>query len=102
MTVDGSGRIIFTNRKALYEHKHWAPPTKVHFDGIPWLNLETTPPTWSDYSSQLDLTKAWIVKRTGRDVIALEHTPDGFDLYFSDSPNAAANYEVTIAIPRRQ
>lgn len=101
-TVDGSGHIVFTRAKATYEHKHWAPPTQVHFDGIPWLNLETTPPTWADYSSQLDLTKAWIVKRTGRDVVALEHTPDGFDLYLSDSPNEAANYEITIAIPRRQ
>ena len=38
----------------------------------------------------------------GRDVIALEHTPDGFDLYLSDSPNSGAEYDVTIAIPRRR
>jgi hypothetical protein len=30
-----------------------------------------------DFGDRLDLSKARIVKRKGRDVIALEHTPDG-------------------------
>lgn len=101
-TVDGSGRFVFTRAKVGYEHKHWDAPTNVRFDGVTWANLETTPAPWTDYCSRLDLTKAWIVKRQGRDTIALEQTPDGFDLYVSDSPNGAADYEVTIAIPRRQ
>jgi hypothetical protein len=101
-TVDGSGRIVFTKGKVSYEHKHWDRPKTVYFDGTPWANLDATPAQWADYSSQLDLTRAWIVKRRGRDVIALEHTADGFDLYLSDSPNEAGNYEVTIAIPRRR
>ena len=101
-TIDGSGRIIFTRQAARYEHKNWALPTAMMFDGEPWTNLSQTPPAWRDVVDNLDLTKAWIVKRKGRDVIALEHTPDGFDLYLSDSPNNAADYEVTIAIPRRK
>lgn len=100
-TVDGSGRIVFTRGKVFYEHRHWERPTTVYFDGTPWANLDTTPAQWADYSLRLDLSKAWIVKRRGRDVIALEHTPDGFDLYLSDSPNSSGDYEVTIAIPRR-
>ena len=99
--VDGSGRIVFTRGKVFYEHKHWGLPANVLFDGTPWSNIDTTPAQWTDYGSRLDLTKAWVVKRHGRDVIALEHTPDGFDLYLSDSPKGAADYEVTIAIPRR-
>lgn len=101
-TIGGSGRLVFTRGKVFYEHKHWGKPTNIRFDGASWANLESTPAPWTDYSSKLDLTKAWVVKRQGRDVVALEHTPDGFDFYLSDSPNGAAEYEVTIAIPRRK
>lgn len=98
---DGSGRIVFTREDVRYEHRHWAPLRKVLFDGEPWTNLRKTPVVWSDYGSRLDLTRAWVVDRKGRDVIALERTADGFDLYLSDSPNGGAEYSVTIAIPRR-
>ena len=100
-TVDGSGKIVFTRQAVRYEHKQWGQPTNVSFGGEPWLDLTRTPPTWLEAAAHLDLTKAWIVKRKGRDVIALEQTPDGFDLYLCDSPNGAADYEVVIAIPRR-
>ena len=100
--VDGSGRFIFTRGKLHYEHKHWNAPANVVFDGEPWFHLDQSPPAWSDYSHRLDLTKASIIKRQGRDVIALESTPDGFDLYVSDSPNGGASYEITLAIPRRR
>jgi hypothetical protein len=98
---DGSGRIIFTREAVRYVHKHWAPPSGVVFDGEPWTKLDRTPSPWGDFANRLDLTQARIVKREGRDVIALEHTPDGFDLYICDSPNGAADYTVTLAIPRR-
>ncbi|GDY20278.1 hypothetical protein LBMAG56_16230 [Verrucomicrobiota bacterium] len=54
-------------------------------------------------------TQAWgfardDVRRTlapqRRDIIALEHTAEGFDLHLCDSPNGGADYEVTIAITR--
>ena len=100
--VDGSGRIIFTPESVHYEHKHWRRPNHVLFDGEPWTKLARTPAPWRDFGDRLDLSNAWIVKRKGRDVIALEHTPDGFDLYLCDSPNGGADYAVTIAIPRRK
>ena len=100
--VDGSGRIIFTPQSVHYEHKHWRRPNHVLFDGEPWTKLDQTPVPWRDFGDRLDLSKARIVKRKGRDVIALEHTPDGFDLYLSDSPNGGADYAVTLAIPRRK
>jgi len=99
--IDGSGRLIFTNQHVRYEHKHWALPAEVLFDGEPWTELRETPAPWTDYRERLDLSRAWIVTRSGRDLVALEPTADGFDLYLSDSPNGAATYEVTIAIPRR-
>lgn len=99
---DGSGRITFSRDAVRYVHKHWKRPSGVLFDGEPWTKLDRTPAPWRDFGDRLDLSKAWIVERQGRDVIALEHTPDGFDLYICDSPNGAADYSVTLAIPRRQ
>ena len=100
-TVDGTGRIICTRDGARYEHKQWGPPRNVVFDGVPWSNLSQTPDSWSEMVGSLDLTRARIIERKGRDTIALESTPDGFDLYLCDSVNGSAPYEVTVAIPRR-
>ena len=100
--VDGSGRFIFTSKDARYEHMNWSPPTNVTLNGLPWGDLARTPANWPRFCDGFDLSRAWIVEREGRDVIALEQTPRGFDLYLDDSPNGAADYEVTIAIPRRE
>lgn len=99
-TVDGTGRIVFTRQGVHYEHRTWAKPTNVTFAGEPWANLSSTPAAWSSVAAQLDLTRAWIAKRKGRDTIALEQTADGFDLYLCDAPNGTSQYEVTLAIPR--
>jgi hypothetical protein len=101
-TVDGSEKIVFTTEGVRVKHLHWSPMTHVMFDGKPWTDLNRTPANWLGTSGRLDLTKARIVKRAGRDVIALETTPEGFDLYLVDSPNGAARYHVTIAIPYRK
>jgi hypothetical protein len=100
--VDGSDRFIFTPRSIRHEHKEWSNPTNVQFNGEPWSNLTRSPPGWRNLNHNLDLSRAMIVQRKGRDVIALEHTAKGFDLYLSDSPNGSAHYEVTIAVPRRR
>lgn len=101
-TVDGSGRIIFTPDSARYEHKFWTPPWNVTLNGVAWSDLDQNPPGWTDLRGELDLQRAHITERTGRDVIALEPTADGFDLYLSDTPNGADNYTATIAIPWRR
>ena len=101
-TVDGSDKIVFTDESVRFGHKYWSPMTNVTFNGRPWKNLDRTPARWLGFSDQLDLTKAHVMKRKGRDVIALETTRDGFDLYLVDSPNGAADYSVTIAIPYRK
>lgn len=100
-TVDGSDRIIFTRNNVHLEHKFWDIPRNVTLNGEPWLDLDRAPLGWRDFTSGLDLSKAWIVERQGRDVIALEQTSKGFDLYLCDTPNGADKYEATIAIPRR-
>ncbi|MGA3171026.1 MAG: hypothetical protein ABSE62_08415 [Chthoniobacteraceae bacterium] len=100
-TIDGSDRIVFSGQTVRLEHKYWDMPRNIKFDGKPWTDLSHTPPGWSDIAAHLDLTKAHIISRRGRDVIALETTRRGFDLYFCDSPNGAADYSVTISIPQR-
>ena len=101
-TIDGSGKIACTRETVRYIHKQWQSPTNLVFGGEPWADLDQTPKMWPELARSLDLTRAWVVQREGRDTIALEQTPDGFDLYLCDSPNGSAPYEVTIAIPRRR
>ncbi|HWC59517.1 MAG TPA: hypothetical protein VHC44_07460, partial [Verrucomicrobiae bacterium] len=85
-----------------YHHLNWQPPTDVTFDGEPWQNLDETPLSWTDYARRLDLSRAQIVERKGRDVVALERTEAGFEIFLDDSPNGSDRYEVTIAIPWRR
>ena len=59
------------------------------------------PSGWAELVKELDLTRATVAVRKSRDVIALETTPEGFDLYFADTQTGAAMFEVTVAIPRK-
>jgi hypothetical protein len=97
--VDGSGVFEFTPFSAQYHHLNWQPPVQVTIDGEPWFNLDQSPASWADNAPKLDLSRAQIVERKGRDVIALERTEAGFNLYLDDSPGGDDRYEVTIAIP---
>ena len=54
-----------------------------------------------DLEQMVETSDAWIVERSGRDAIALEHTAEGFDIYLCDSPNGSAEYSLTLSIPRR-
>lgn len=99
--IDGSGTFTFTEDSIVYEHKHWQEPTDVAFNGRAWEKLKTTPEEWVAQRGKLDLAQAWVVKRSGRDIIGLEKTPKGFAVLVADSPNGADAYSITIAIPLR-
>jgi hypothetical protein len=98
--IDGSEKFTFTPDAVQWRHLHWSTPSSMKFDGKSWTRLGETPDGWSRFTGH-DLAKATIVRRHGRDVIALESTSDGFILYMDDSPNGASYYSATIAIPRR-
>ncbi len=98
-SVDGSGVFHFTDEALTYQHKHWGRPAHVMFNGKPWQNLVQSPDDWEAHRGKLDLTHAWLVRREGRDTIALENTKTGFSVFMNDSPNGARNYSITIAIP---
>lgn len=99
-TIDGSEKFTFTPEQVKWVHLHWAEPDDMTFQGKPWNNPRKTPAKWADFA-HLDLPHARIVKRQGRDVVALEPTIRGFILYLSDSPNGAGHYSATIAIPKQ-
>jgi hypothetical protein len=99
--VDGSDRFVFAGESLWNEHGQWQAPIDVFFNGEPWLDLTIAPAGWPEQARQLDLARASIVTRKGRDVISLESTADGFVLIFSDTQMGRAVYEVSIAIPRR-
>jgi hypothetical protein len=100
-TIDGSERFIFTRDNVWNEHGRWSPPTEVVFNGQPWEDLSQAPDGWAEFAAELDLSKATILTRNGRDTIALEPTAEGFDLYLADTQMGAAKYSVTISIPRK-
>lgn len=100
-TIDGTDRFCFTPEQASNKHTTWGIPKNVLFNGVPWLDLSQPPPGWREVGNKLDLSKAAIVTRKGRDVILLEHTTNGFDVYFVDTPFGAGSYEVTVSIPMK-
>ena len=96
--IDGSDKFTFTKDGVKWAHLHWSEPANMKFQGKHWSNLHKTPAKWTEFAN-LDLPHSTIVRRRGRDVIALEQTCCGFVLYLDDSPNGAGDYSVTIAIP---
>ena len=100
-TVDGSERLIFTAGSVWNDHGQWQHPKDVVFNGQPWEDLSQAPSGWSELAPTLDLLKAAITVRNGRDVIALEPTAEGFDLYFADTQMGSARYSVTVSIPKK-
>jgi hypothetical protein len=100
-TIDGSDRFVFAGESLWNEHLAWQAPRNVRLNGQPWTDLTVAPPGWADQARDLDLTKATIVERKGRDLIALETTADGFALILSDTPMGSGAYEVTVRIPRK-
>lgn len=98
--VDGNDRFVFTQDDAWNDHKDWAPPSDVRFQGQPWTDLSQAPAGWAEVAGDLDLARASILVRIGRGIVTLETTPDGFDVYFIDRVEKEAPYEVVIWIPR--
>jgi hypothetical protein len=99
--VDGSDRFVFTTHEAWNEHARWERPTQVRVNEAEWTDLSQAPPGWLELAPQLDLRRARILTREGRDAIALETIDDGFELHVADTLPGAGDYKVTIAIPRK-
>lgn len=99
-TIDGSDRFIFTPDNVWNDHGKWQPPQDVLFNNEPWNDFTQPPPGWPELAATLNLAGARLLKREGRDIIVLEKTTEGFDLYFADTPMGAGKYVVTVLIPK--
>ncbi len=100
-TIDGSDRFVFTPGSATNRHAAWGSPRNVFFNDAPWPDLSKSPLGWVEMSRKLNLARAALLTREGRDVISLEHTAAGFEVVFADTQIGAGSYKVTILIPRK-
>ncbi len=100
--VDGSDRLLVTQREAMWIHRHWGWPTEVTLNGVLWKPSECDRLTNSGRTTFLpwsvDFGSASIVSRKGRDLIAVEPVPSGLLIHFADNPNGTSTYEVKIRL----
>jgi hypothetical protein len=100
--IDGSDRILITRAGARWENVHWgAPQGVVRLNGIAW-EPRMRPVLTNDGETRflpdsVDLYRARLVSRSGRDFAGIEPGPDGLVLRFVDSPNGPAPYTLIIA-----
>jgi hypothetical protein len=100
--VDGSDRIVVTPGAARWENVHWgAPHGEVRLNGVPWTPranavLRNAGAT-RFLPAGVDLSRARLVERSGRDHGSLEVEPGRLILRFVDSPNGPAPYRMVVA-----
>lgn len=96
--VDGSGKFIIKKDQITYTHLHWGKPENVLIDGKKWENLDEPFKISKEFSGAINLQKAKVLKKKGRDVVAMEKDDDSLVVYFDDSPNGSDEYEIVIAL----
>lgn len=99
--VDGSGKLIFTGYDIIYENISGDPPKQGTFGGEAWEEMDKkSPARWSErLGRRVDLSRVKIVARSARDVLWLEHTTEGCEVYFADTPPGEATYKFTLQLP---
>lgn len=99
--IDGSDRVVITPTEARWENVHWGTVRGVVLlNGIPW-EPRVQPVLKNDGATRflppgVDLSKARLVFRSGRDFAGIEPGPDGLVLRFVDSPNGPASYKLVV------
>jgi len=99
--IDGSDRIFITRAGALWEHVNWDwPQGSVTVNGNQWdsrqKNYITSPGVTRFLPESFSLDSAQLQVTEGRDVVALERTPNGVMVYMDDTFSGADEYEFTI------
>jgi len=99
--IDGSDLVRITPAGARWENLHWgAPRGVVRLNGVAW-EPRADPLLANDGPTRflppgVDLSRARLVSRSGRDFAGIETGPEGLVLRFVDSPNGAAPYRVVV------
>jgi hypothetical protein len=98
-TIDGGDLLKITPKGANWIHNQYALPTDISVNGVSW-DPGLQPNLHKTGLEDVDFSTARVVWRSGRDVVAMENTPDGITVYFNDTPPSAAPYEIKIAMQR--
>jgi hypothetical protein len=99
--VDGSDKIVITRDGALWNHINWGwPHGAVTINGTQWKpqekNYVTTTGTSKFLPETFSLESVNLETIQGRDVIALERTPNALVVYLNDTPIGPGEYEFKI------
>jgi hypothetical protein len=100
--IDGSDRVVITAKEARWENVFWGTWREtVTLNGVPWTPRKDPVLPNSGATRFLppgvDLTRARLVERSGRDHASIEVEGGRLVLRFVDSPNGIDRYRVVVA-----
>ena len=101
-TIDGSDELHITPRGFRWVHRHWSRPSDIRINGngwdpqgdAEWLPLEQS--GTGLLAADLRAENVTVLKRSGRDTVAVEAYDDGIVVYFADGLSGADVYSVTL------
>jgi hypothetical protein len=99
-TIDGSDVLSLSPAGAVWTHKSFQWPTAISVNRIAW-DAQTTPILRDTGLEDADFSTAWVISRSGRDTVAMEHTSDGAAISFDDAPAGSASYEIKIGLTHK-
>jgi hypothetical protein len=100
--IDGSDRVVISATEAKWENVHWGTWREdVTLNGVVW-NPRKNPVLKNDGAMRflppgVDLTKARVVERSGRDFAGIEIEGKKLVLRFVDSVNGIGHYRLVVA-----
>ncbi|MEO6435980.1 MAG: hypothetical protein ABIP55_09490 [Tepidisphaeraceae bacterium] len=101
-SIDGSDELHITAKGFRWVHKHWGWPGDIRLNGDQWDPQGDTEPLPLRHSgtgllaADLRAENVTVLKRTGRDTVAVEANDDGIIIYFADSLAGGDTYGVTL------
>jgi hypothetical protein len=98
--IDGCDVLHLSQTGAKWEHRLFQWPSDVSVNGNAW-DITAQPTLSKTGLDDADFLSAKIVNRSGRDIIAMENSTRGLDIYFDDGPPGADAYEIQIAMNRK-
>ena len=101
--IDGSDELHVSTRGLTWTHKQWSWPGRIHVNGLIWKPQTDPELLWSDigidpFPDDLKPGHVRTSAREARDTLGVETVADGIVVFFSDTPNGAAPYRITIEL----
>ena len=103
--IDGSDECVITREGAVWHHRSWEWPPSVDVNDIKWVPVEQRMlrnAGETRFLPPVDFSRARVVSRSGRGVVACETSPDRLHLFFADADGGSDVHEITIELPARR